>query len=1134
MDKKAISIALILIFFGLFGVRLAGDNLPHSEKALEEDILIQFRKFLAYNEGQASEGREESYIFEYYAGQEWTPPPCTTWVKESGASLIEANAKCDLNTLMDNFNTNNQDGIKVYSVYIHPPAFTLKTEIPTKYSTANQVIGYLKDKGEGIEASIYQNFIDSLLQQIENEIDASVYGSATEKILVLSSFFKYKGNKKDEYSIVYRVKTEGTIVSGHEAGIDLAVKANTSGILASDYAGVNYLILATQAIMDFFSDPDLIAGSTVSSSTLLQILQNQTAKDFFLEWYDDYSEDHIKKYVFAIAQYIDRLDPLFPYDPASPDHQLHFGWAESAIVEYYNTISQYAKWREFVASRIDKAYQEFQSNNGSDYYKHIAVWYQHVQEVDYQTLTWQRRAKLLEMNQFGWDSQNWIDWNVTGGAVDLAISKSILAPATQHSASDINSLLTTLGNVKNLPEWLFEMADVLIESQNSEQDLMDILTKLAIQAAGYTSTSNIDIATDFKDKTFPWKPVPWYSLPVIKYSSSIDVSGPTDRVKIEQGILEDCTYNCSSYYYGGCPPNCTYDTTPFDLQPFELVAVTLANKMNFLVGCGEPNGDCKNETIIIPAIVLAWMIEKKGDDDLYNGIMTSIDVISLFFGAGELMVAIKAANRAKMFLAGWSVMSDLSSIWLATDTDLKDSLIANYGQTNGNKYYSYLQIINTLNGLANGFVGFLDVDDAAEAVASYKHLEKTGFDYDGALTPAQKKKLDKKMADTEAKLIETGNEGKILEKIASYVAKANATDIANKYGLGSNPELAAKLADIEGSARLLDNDLAAKINGLQSGHKTEFLEDLVKSPGDALPGANLEVKDLIQGLVPILDNELVDTWSYLRTGPGVQIKRDSRILLATHRFRVENTGMPAGFFDDIRIVMDRMSAAGAGCKSCRTNTAKDYMNNLDVIVDQLNFATKEYSSLPKFYDPTTAQTLIGEMKQTRHKAKGGALVLDAITFKKQAFFGEDNIFSFELNLGSLVVDVTTVKTDGTLVLNEFKNWDSTFGSEFGLNRASFVSQFANSLDQSNSLEELKVFFNTNRFYPSADQLRLAFKENIHEFDNLGASKLDDLVESYFTAIQKPNPYGSVTSSEEFIDRVTSDDGLRRFIFPMIR
>lgn len=1132
MDKKAIRTILTTLALGLFCVNSWSNNTGFSADFFKTDVLRQFRNFLVHNNHESPSKTSNTYIFEYYPGEEWAPPPCTTtWVKESGtASLMDETQKCNLDAVMANFNANNQDGIKVYSIYIHPPAFTMKTDIPTKYTSSGEVLRYLKDKSPGIEADQYEGFISTLIDQISAEINSSVYGNSTEKILVLSSLFRFKQNNRDSYRVLQKVKVEGAVVNGHLGGINTAVNANTGGIVGDEMAGANFLILATQAIMDYFSDPDLIAGSNASVGSLMQIIKNQTAKDFLLAWYDDYSNDAVKKYVFAIAQYIDRLDPVFPYDTTSQNHQFNFGWAESSIVDYYNTISQYSKWRDFVAGRIDLAHQEFVTNNNGNYYRYIGVWYENAQDIDYENLTWERRAKLLELNQHGWDSQNWLDWNISGGAVDLYITKKILAPAiTQHSTSELTSLIALLSSKPRIPTWFFEMADVFSESQQSEQGLMDVLSALVLKATGFDANPVVDVANDFNNRVFPWKPVPWYSQSIIKYTQNIDTVGLVDRVMLQQSILEDCTYNCSSYY-GGCPPQCTYQTESFDLGPFDLVAVTLANKMNFLLGCGEEGGNCQNETLILPAIAFAWMIEKKSDDDLYNGIMTTIDVVSMFFGAGELMLAIKAGNRAKMFLAGWSVMSDMANIWLSNYPQLQNDLVAKYGAV-GNDYYNYINIINTINGVANGFSSFLDVDQAAEAVATYKYLESTEFNFN-ALNNTQKAELKKRMADVEAQLKNSNKESKILALLATYFAKATPAQIAAKYSLPMGSNLAVSLSDIPGSARLLDDNLASKINGLGMTETPEFLEDLVKTSDDFPTVNNIKSEDLIRGLVPQLNDELVDAWSYLRSGPGSQIKRDKEILVAAARFLTDNPNMTPAYQNKIRDVIDAMSGAGAGCKTCRSSNPEPFMKPLHEIIDQLSGATFEFlgpPTLPGFYSTTSQQTFIGEMTQGLRKARGGVWVLDAIMSHRNTYFGDEVINGFEVALGNNRVDITTIRNGTTTVYYEFKNWgQNSLGS-------SYVDQFARTLREVDNLDEMRDLFNPNRWTPTIEQIRQVLSNNANSLTTatFNVSDLNILVNNYYTAL--PNPPANipvVNNVQDFIRIFTEDEELFSTIIPV--
>lgn len=1117
----------------------------------QQKILEQFHQYVNYNNELLKSGRESEleYIFEYNEDKVWMPTNnCNTqWIKEDPCDPNESviPGKDVLNNQINHFNTTNPQGINLFAFYIKPPNTVIKSSLPGEVlgvtPTIEGFVTHLRKRSLDTEADKLAAQVKELRVKLKNQLDEGLFGAATDKILIFSSGFRYTDNETPNYITISDVWFRGPIVAQMQINLKKAIEEDRfySGDKTIDPSGrrIENAVLTSLA---FLKDPAQI-DINLSCTDLMGEVSNQAAKDFLSNWCahvnslpnNSSHKEEIKRYVIATAQYIDKLDPTYNYDPSDPDHSLRFGWADGALSQYTAAVQSALLWREFLAKCIDRAASD------PDSHKELGVWFRHATLEDYKALNIDRRFKLLKLQFENRTNPDWMIWKIwDDDYVKLYSVKKILRPAYEkHTSAELQTLLQDIKNEAGLVNWLFQVADGLYSTQGQEEELINSIIKMSVKAKGYVAnqTPNINnFNALFNDKTFIWNPAPWYyAIKDVEYSKMIDQS--TGLISFEQKLLERCSTITVQYSY---VPSCDYEIQQINnLEPFELVAVVMEGKMNFLSSCGGGNNGCLNQTILIPAFAFAWIVEKKADDDAYEATMTTIDVVSLLIGGGELMIAIKAGTKAKRLLAGWSLASDVLDITLSSQT-FESFIKSKFNQVDpglGDDLYSALQIFAFANSAANGFVSLMDVDDAVEGVAAYKYIEEHSPNNFDDLTTIDQSALRRRIKDSEDMLDNTGNGSKLSAALLVYINKIgnNWNSLTSAFGI--NADLAKKLADIPGSSRLLNSNIQSKINTLSTVQKQEFLEDLAKGIDD-VNVSNLTDGDLLRGLMSRLDEDLVDAWSFLRrNSPNVEMKLDAKILLASKKLiknpkilSLMNTDPTAA--NDLKVklrnIFDQLNAAGASCITCPTrHGSKTYMKNLaDHIVD-LDEAVYQFMDIPGFRvgNPgSAAYNLINEMASQPSKAKGAAWVLDVLVDqgKRSKAFGNETIVAFELTHvpgTNARADVVSRKPGSMIdVYSEFKNW----GSGTGLN-SSWAKQFTETLSVANDWTHLReVFFkHADRWAPEKADVKKVL-ESFHT-NSPSPSPLEQLVQSGKAGTLFP-PTEIILDVDDLISVITKD------------
>lgn len=685
-----------------------------------DGILEQIR----INEQRRAAGKSKgNYLLDFSISS--LKPEEGEWVVEKGHSADFQPAlphRETLNGLLIPFNEQFEGNLKkvqIYAVYIRFPDLAIRSDIPQAVKGSDKILNFLKNSSPG-DYSAYQDYLNNLSRQIHENLNSEVF-TQLERAIVLVGEYQYRNRDQWKKRITWSFRTKGVFIHTVESDLDAFVQSKLD--TRDDYpagmnAGARYIHDFIYAALEFFGDPDHLSGDE-SCAELNAGLSRQVARDYIDLWCEAMQVDpEIKKYVFAVAQYLDQLGPwIEEMDVGNLDNLTNLT-VQHYLNLYQDNIGMFLGWKEYLASRIDE----------SASIAELGLWIRWASEDDYRNLSLARKKKLLGLYNAYWSEgfplyiaglnsvqilgPEWMPYT------HLFVPQRTLQGALDgNTPGEIRELLDFLAGTPGMVKRLYEVADNLFSGSDQEEGLVKVITGLALKAEGMQGETP-DLArfgARFNGKTFIWKVPPWYRQLTNGYYHFEKQIGFTGGVAIEQNLcIRTFCYPADWKQEPRETESCLcaeYETSSFDFSPFELVALTFAENASFLNICAtDPLEGCTNRTLLLPAFTFAWIIEKKADEDLFNSGMAALDAAGFAVGIGELNLAIRGGSAARKLLAGWTLFSESASLTLTSDV-FRDHLIETYGEK-GLIYYNNLQVINLLNMAGTNAFGMLDLGDA--------------------------------------------------------------------------------------------------------------------------------------------------------------------------------------------------------------------------------------------------------------------------------------------------------------------------------------------------------------------------------------------------------------------------------------
>jgi hypothetical protein len=151
----------------------------------------------------------------------------------------------------------------------------------------------------------------------------------------------------------------------------------------------------------------------------------------------------------------------------------------------------------------------------------------------------------------------------------------------------------------------------------------------------------------------------------IEYS----VTYPTnEKIKIKEKVCTGIryTYPYADQFSQGpaVPTPSVYQENEVLLHHFDLISVTFLSNPSFLDLCQYEN--CTNATFLASAGYIDYLLEKQDTKFTIDVLTTSLQVLSLAFGVGELLVAVRTANLIRGIVGGYVVLGDVYSLVISS------------------------------------------------------------------------------------------------------------------------------------------------------------------------------------------------------------------------------------------------------------------------------------------------------------------------------------------------------------------------------------------------------------------------------------------------------------------------------------
>ncbi len=706
-----------------------------------DPVLSEVIRTVRENEQKRSSGlKGGTYLMDFTVstlksvGNEWVVERDDSG--EGNASAPAISNRQELNNLLLPFNEDfegNLKKIQIYAVYIRFPDLAIRSGIPQAVKSSDKILDFLKNRSEA-EFATYNDYLNDLSRQVEEQLKSDVF-TQPERVIVLVGEYRFRNRDQWKRRITRACRTRGVFIHQVEANLSEFVESRLD--TRTDYpegmnAGARYIHDFIHSSLEFFADPDNLSGDE-SCAELNASLTRQIARDYVDLWCEAIQgTPEVKKYVFAIAQYLDRLGPWIEDMDVSNLDNLTNLTVQNYLDLYQDNIDQFLGWKAFLASRIDE----------SASIAELGLWIRWASDDDYRNLSLTRKEKLMALYSNYWGqgfplyiaglnvvqilSPEWMP--VTYLYMPQRVMTGVLEGNTPE---EIRQFLDFLASSPGMVNRLYEVADNLFTANEREEGLVNLISRLSLKAEGYEpgEASVTRFVSDFGDKTFIWKVPPWYQELTNGYNTYEKEIGYNGRVGIvERNCIRTFCYPDGWMHEPREVEHCQcaeFETHDFDFSPFELVALTFAEKASFLGLCAaDPVSGCHNRTLLFPAFALAWIIEKKSDDDLFNSGMATLDAVGFAVGVGELNAAIHTGSLARKLLAGWTLLSESAGL-LVTNEGFRDYLTETYGDQ-GLVYYNNLQVINLINSAGTNIAGMLDLGDAVRFLGTESALRRAG------------------------------------------------------------------------------------------------------------------------------------------------------------------------------------------------------------------------------------------------------------------------------------------------------------------------------------------------------------------------------------------------------------------------
>lgn len=192
-------------------------------------------------------------------------------------------------------------------------------------------------------------------------------------------------------------------------------------------------------------------------------------------------------------------------------------------------------------------------------------------------------------------------------------------------------------------------------------------------------------------------------------------------IKIKEKICKEVVYESAH----GIPVE--YATKFYEnevvLNHFDLVSISYLSNPSFIDLCEY--GDCSNQTFLASAGFIDYLLEKQDTKMKLEVLSRSLQTLSLAFGVGELLVAIRTGNLIRGLIGAYTIAGDIYSYVISSPAFI-DYLQEAYPDDH-QSIRETLDMIGLLNGLTNAGVAIgysaYNINQATKFIGEVEALE---------------------------------------------------------------------------------------------------------------------------------------------------------------------------------------------------------------------------------------------------------------------------------------------------------------------------------------------------------------------------------------------------------------------------
>jgi len=820
-------ILLLVVFFFHLHISEALPNVPKSDlskykQEIADDVVSQFKQLLEYNKQNdlRGESHKNKYVLRYEQGSTFN-------MTTGGIDYIQQhtfnntdwmfpwpdnnnNNEFDLEEELCAFNTNvtqtNIFDIRKYAIIFGLPTNHWNTALSQDITSQPAIVTYMQGTNADSNKSLFFGVEALIENKIRNDLNTSFIDVGQEKIITISSYYRYKTPYTNKTHQDTRTRTF-YLQSSNLTEILFNAYLNECNSIDDAYSKEKYTGRFYQRIrgfLNFFGSPvnfdqpfdACLNGFTHPTPNEVRVCYCDNAttlpqQQFLTEIGDFLDDNHYS--IVGVGQ----TEIEWGFDCDDP----HANWISTVFDEFkmYETAnpgtdgSQWVLQEKIMALPIADVASES-----------LMFWFAKASLAEFQQLSKDERSRLIELCMVKYP--NGTSALLLNGDQTITITKKlyeVISTAVYLDVPQAAGFLTNLKDKTGLMKWLWEevvnIPFIDLNSEYDEHSVVQAITAVATYVNGGQPGITAQLMTDWENKGVIWKPTPWWWSFAGHYEYDNLAVEPSGKVKFTQRFITSS--NILFYYF-------IDNDWEFD-NPFEIVPVGGGKDVTWATDCS--NGDTSvvgcGKLVWLPAFSVIWYMDKLNNGQTIDALITAIEVVSIAVGGAQFSALVRVASsagniaRARMALYGFSLAAQITDLTLP---GVSGFVAQNLLDISGARANEIKVQIKKVTGILAAIGGVLEITDLFVGLAKYQRVSK-------ALAGAEEANVKSILDDVTNMLIEFPEyTGKLCHRMGitnsdavSKVVALNVVDqrIAVMGMINQTPEIRAL---VNGNENLVD------------------------------------------------------------------------------------------------------------------------------------------------------------------------------------------------------------------------------------------------------------------------------------------------------------------------------------------